>query len=228
MLSLHRMSHLVEDHDTPRLLAELDGHGLTWPLPLRIQLEDAPAAAWALALRRVCELTHGPTPLTRELTTRLLDLQQPHGAWTLHDQDDALTTALAAAALYRRLAEPAAAQRQEEYARLRLAHEAALAALSTLQNPQNGLFDPPAPESTPGDAEATSGGGGALPGVAVGCFILFLLAEDPDASMHLRMIPLRDAVEAHADRFDPTLREVFAMAELLLTHRHLPAEPLAA
>ncbi len=213
MLSLHRMSRLIESDDTGRLWAELAGHGVNWPLPLRVRLEDTPVAAWALALRRLCELTHGPTPLARQLTHRLLGTQQPHGAWTLHDRDDALTTALAAAALHRRLREPGA-DRRDDHARLRLAHEAALAALDTLQHPADGLFG--GPEDQPAEYRLTQS-----------VFILFLLAEDHGAAGHLKLLPLRDTLDRHADRFDPAVREVYDMANLLLDHAPAPT-PLAA
>lgn len=218
MLSLHRLARLVDTPDPTRLWAELDGHGLTWPLPLRVALADAPAAAWALALRRVCELTHGPTPLTRQLTARLLELQQTHGTWTrVPDpdrdpvgEDDVLTTALAVAALHRRLREPGA-DRREDHAQLQLAHDAGLAALAALQDPADGLF--------------ASAGRPFEHRVAEGCFVLFLLAEDPAFAGHIRLLPLRDAVEQRSDRFDPTLREVFAMAELLLDRPDQTTDP---
>lgn len=248
MISLHRMSRLAETRDAPGLWSELSRSGIAWPLPLRVRLESVPAAAWALALRRLCELTHGPTALAQQLVRLLLDGQQHHGAWSrdttadalvahtdantfkaaegeIHltaqltgqndplpvGPDDALVTALAAAALQRVLQQPGSEQRPDVGA-LRHAHAAALAALAQMQHPADGLFGDP-------DAADPHHDVGRTPGrVAEACYVLFVLAEDAEALAQLRLLPLRDAVEAHAHRFDATLRETHEMANLLLDH----------
>ncbi|MEM1445409.1 MAG: hypothetical protein AAGF84_05090 [Planctomycetota bacterium] len=207
MLSLHRIRRHLDDAQPHRLWADLAQSGLNWPLPLRVRLESAPAAAWALALRRVCELTHGPTPLAEQLIDRLLHCQQPHGAWCDEaGRDQPLLTALAAAALRRRLLQPGTPADHAEHLAHR--HAAALAALGAMQNDRDGLF---------GDAAVATGSVGRTPiRAAEGCYILFLLAEDPAALDLLRLLPLRDALEDAAPSFDATLRETHDMATLLL------------
>ncbi|MEM8783354.1 MAG: hypothetical protein AAGE65_10940 [Planctomycetota bacterium] len=214
MLSLHRIRRHIDDAQPQRLWSDLAQSGLTWPLPLRVRLESSPAAAWALALRRVCELTHGPTPLADQLTDHLLHCQQPHGAWCDETgRDDALLTALAAAALRRRRLQPGMPSDRTET--LRHAHAAALAALTALQHPQDGLFGDP-------HAAASVTVGRTPVRAAETCFLLFLLAEDPDALGKLRLLPLRDALEDAASTFDATLRETHDMANLLLDAQAAP------
>ncbi len=222
MLSLLRISRHLDASQPDRLWADLAQSGMTWPLPLRVRLESVPAAAWSLALRRVCELTHGPTALARHLTDRLLHCQQPHGPWTDDTgRPDALLTALAAAALRRRLLQPGLHPEHAE--QLRHAHAAALAALADLQNPEDGLFGDPQHPVT-----ATTVGRTPIR-AAEACFILFLLAEDPAALDALRLLPLRDALETAAPGFDATLRETHDMANLLLdTPALIPVPALAA
>lgn len=217
MLSLHRITRLLDAEQPDRLWVELAQAGIEWPLPLRARLESVPAAAWALALRRVCELTLGPTPLADRLTQRLLHAQQPHGTWSTDGNDDRgheaghedpLVTALAAVALRRRAQQPGTPPHEAQA--LQHAHRAAIASLAHLQNPADGLF------GTEGDPNAVAGVGRTPGRVAEACYILFLLAEDPEALAALRLLPLRDALEAHAADFPPALVETHAMANLLL------------
>ncbi|MEM8495711.1 MAG: hypothetical protein AAF663_10030, partial [Planctomycetota bacterium] len=206
MLSLHRIRRYFDEAHYARLWAELTQSGLVWPLPLRIRLENSPTAVWALALRRVCELTHGSSAMTEELTDRLLHAQTPQGAWCdAEGREDPMLTALAAAALHRRRLQPGIPPQQADH--LSHQHAAALAALAAIQDPCDGLF---------GDSAGGDGRKSASLRVAEGCYVLFLLAEDPAALNTLRLLPLRDALDEAAPGFDATLRETYDMATLLL------------
>ncbi len=65
MLSLHTIERALETADHDRLVREVAANGLSLPLPLRVRLSSSEAAAVALGLRRVAELTYGPTALSR-------------------------------------------------------------------------------------------------------------------------------------------------------------------
>ena len=215
MLSLHRLERLIDHEDTDRLLADLASNGAVIPLPVQVRLGRGATAALALALRRVTELTHGPTPLARRLTDDLLDAQTPEGGWHTDGRTDVLATAAAAAALGRRLREPQFNRHPEdqpEHARLQLAHDAALAALAAGQRPEDGLF---------ADRDDRSEADRAL----TSCFVLFLLAENPAAVRTLRLTALLDTLERLADRFPPATDQLWQMAKLLLDHT--PAVPTA-
>ncbi|MEM7576485.1 MAG: hypothetical protein AAF328_03330 [Planctomycetota bacterium] len=223
MLSLHRIRRHLDDAQPQRLWADLAKSGLAWPLPLRVRLESAPVAAWALALRRVCELTQGPTALTHQLTERLLHCQQPSGSWCNDaGQDDPLLTALAAAALRRRLLQPSTTPDATQ--QLIHAHAAALASLTAMQSPEDGLFG--SPEIGAGSTSHSGDVGRTPRRVAEACYILFLIAEDAAALKALRILPLRDALDDAAPTFDPTLRDTHDMANLLLESQATPAASL--
>ncbi len=78
MISISLIERRLGQQDYDRLLRDLSANGLTLPLSLRMQLSDDPTAVRGLALRRLVEITYGPTPLSRELVAQLLDtLESP-------------------------------------------------------------------------------------------------------------------------------------------------------
>ncbi|MEQ9461744.1 MAG: hypothetical protein RIG82_12410 [Phycisphaeraceae bacterium] len=76
MLSLPQIQRHVLSSDTDQLLGDLARNGTLLPLPIRLQLSHSIEAGLGLALRRVAELTHGPTQLSRTIMERLLMSQQ--------------------------------------------------------------------------------------------------------------------------------------------------------
>lgn len=113
MLSISRIERQFEAREHQRLLRSVLNNGLPLPLPLSRRLEQSAAASVAIALRRVIELTHGPTPLSQAMLASLLNGQRPDGAFGPMPDDgppDPLATAAAAAALAMALRDlPAAA-----------------------------------------------------------------------------------------------------------------------
>ena len=102
MLSLTRMQQLVDSGREQHLLREIVRNGLSLPLPLQVHLASSRVAPLALALRRLAELTYGPTDLATTLTRRLLDLQGDDGSFRDDTgRSDPVLTACAASALVR-------------------------------------------------------------------------------------------------------------------------------
>src|SRR5580698_853999 len=101
MLSVNRIEHFFEGRKFEQLLDSLASNGVDLPLPLRIRLGQSQAAAVALGLRRLLELTYGPTALSRSMTAQLLATQEPDGSF----DHDPLATAAAVAAFGKLLGE---------------------------------------------------------------------------------------------------------------------------
>ena len=137
MLRVDRIERHYHAGETERLLRDVAENGLVLPLPLRIRLAQGPVPAIALGLRRVVEMTYGPTPLTRDMTASLLAQQRGDGAFDADaeiDSPDPLATATVVAALNRVIAEQPGERHLVEQARDR-----ALAALAAMQG-EDGLF----------------------------------------------------------------------------------------
>lgn len=130
MLSVHHIErHFRHQHWEP-LLRGVSPCVTDLPLPLHVRLSQQPAAVIALALRRVVELTYGPTTLSADLTDALLAHRRPDGSF----DGDPLATAAAADALARLIAEHLGAA-----SRLADAHHRAVDSLAAMQD-GDGLF----------------------------------------------------------------------------------------
>jgi len=79
MLSVNLISRLFHTAQHGRLLDRIVHNGLEAPLPLRIRLEQSPASAIALGLRRLSQLTYRPTALSTEMVEDLLARQDGRG-----------------------------------------------------------------------------------------------------------------------------------------------------
>jgi len=176
MLSVSLIERTLETRDHDRLLRGLADNGMALPLALRMRLAEGVTAPTALALRRLVELTYGPTALSRQLVDRLLDQQQPDGSFSGGTREpggtggtggggqacgvDVLATATALAALSRVVREhPASATPA-----LRAALARGFVALAGLQD-CDGLFTASADRSLADRAMTTA-------------FIMSLLASD--------------------------------------------------
>ncbi len=208
MLSLHIIEKAIETRDYDRLIRELTANGLDLPLPLRVRLSSTDAAGLALGLRRVVELTYGPTALSRGLTDRLLGLQSPHGGFGETDQHgrgtDLLATACVVAAFGRLLSEH---QTVEGRQRVQAAHDRAIAALAAGQA-GDGLF-------------VGSGDRTYIDRVRHTAFVVMLLGDNPGFRAGVRWAELMTWFDEHADQLDPVTERFWEMARAEETARRV-------
>lgn len=220
MLSEPTIRRCFEQNDHERMLKAVAANGTPMPLPLRARLGSDPAAGVALGLRRLVELTYGPTALSREMTHTLLALQRPDGGWgdggaagdgrSLFTQDraDPLATACAVAALSRVDSHQPAARDP----RLTTAIQRGLRVLVELQR-EDGLFDA-------GDDRDE----GAR--LLTAAFVLFLLAGHAGFRSTVRFADLMNPFDDRSGRLDRATEELLAIARL--EDRPLPVPMLAA
>ena len=211
MLSVNLIQRFTQQREFDRLLQSLADNGMVMPLPLRVRLSDGPAAPIALGLRRLVELTYGPTHMSRDLADDLLALQNPDGSFSGAEAGvpDPLATAAALAAFTRVMRE-----HPVEQARLDGPRHRALHALARMQADNGAVgFDCPADRT---DAQRR----------LVAAFILFLLTSDSEFRSAVRFADLMSDFDDHADQLDEPTRQLWAMARL--DHNTLPAEPVSA
>ena len=191
MLSVHQIERHFRARHLDTLLRGVAPIGLDLPLPLMVRLSAEPVAVIALALRRVLELTYGPTALSRELTAAILDKQNNDGSFgegatgNVDGPGDPLATAAVVAALTALGREHANTPHPEAA----LARERAIAALANSQA-DTGLFQSSA-DRTDEDR------------VLSGAFILTLLAGDEDFRQSVRFADLLNWFDEHAQELDP-------------------------
>lgn len=194
MLNLHRIEKQFNAGEHERLLRGVLDNGLRLPLPLRVRLSQGRATAIALSLRRVVELTYGPTSLSRGMIAALLAEQTDSGAFLADDRPDPLATAAAVAALALVRRDHAAAAVPE----IDSAYDRALAALSNLQD-SDGLFRA-ADDRSDVDRARTA------------AFILWLLAAEPAFCQSVRLADLRNCFEIRLSRLEPATAELYHLA----------------
>jgi hypothetical protein len=192
MLSVNLIQRHYQAGRLDQLLDALSAGGLDLPLPLRIRLSQHPACALALGLRRLIELTYGPTELSRAMIVDLLALQDPDGSFG----SDPLATACAVAALARLEAEHHHLGNLE----VGTAGQRALAALAAMQA-DDGLMAYPADRSWQQRA-------------LVNAFILFLLAHDAPFRAAVRLAEMMDWFEQYQDQLEPGTESYWLMARL--------------
>ena len=199
MLSVNRIERDLESGEPERLLKSLADNGMVMPLPIRVRLAGSGAAVLGLALRRLVELTYGPTAQSRQILARLLPMQNPDGTFPGGMDGtgrDPLATAAAVAALGRVLAD----HRLDDVttAALRDAVDRGLAALTTFQTNDALLADDA--DRTPGDRALTT------------AFIVYLLGADAGFRGHLRLFDIQHWFDQHADRLDRCTRQLWDVA----------------
>lgn len=195
MLSATHIQKLFDSGDTSRMIDSLAKNGAALPLPLRARLAN-PAPAIGMGLRRLSELVYGPTALAREMTHRLLQTQQPNGAFPGSTDMDPLATAAAAAGLAAVIRERAA----DPDPTLQDALDRAVAALSAMQDAEGLIIHPD--DRTEQDRALTS------------AFVLFLLARLPRFRESVRFAELMTWFEERLDRLEPDTAELYHMASL--------------
>lgn len=97
MLSIPLIQRHFEHARYEHLFDAVAANGMVLPMPLRVRLSQLPAAGVALGLRRLVELTYGPTELSQAMIDWLLARQAHDGGF----DGDVLATAAAAASLGR-------------------------------------------------------------------------------------------------------------------------------
>lgn len=207
MISVHMIARMFETRQFDRLLGALEGNGLALPLPLRAVLLQNPVGIVALALRRLAELTYGPTESAAAMTAALLQAQAADGTF----ERCPVVTAAAAAAL-RQLAEQPGGYDPE----VSLAHERAVAGLAALQR-DDGLFAAH-DDRTDQDREMTS------------AFVLYLLAGDEQFRQAVRMHDLMNWLDDRAaeGRLAEDVSRLWRMARADSAPQRDPSRAVAA
>lgn len=209
MLSVTQIQKLFNSQDHTRMITSLADNGAALPLPLQARLTQ-PAATAGLGLRRLTELTYGPTSLSRDMIDSLLNTQLPDGSFPGQVDHDPLTTAAAAAGLAATLREQRPAPGSTPDPRSTQALENALASLAGMQDAE-GLFRH-SDDRTEQDRALTS------------AFVLFLLARLPGFRETCRFADLMTWFDERADRLDEDTAQLYHMASLDDPARH-PASP---
>lgn len=206
MLSVSLIERTLETRDYDRLLRDLADNGMDMPLSLRLRLGQSPTAPLGLALRRLVELTYGPTALSRQLVDRLLREQQPDGTFPgdADDGRDVLATAAALAGLGRVAADHPAAVGDE----LRAGLDRGFAAMGECQD-CDGLFTAPADRSLADRALTTA-------------FILSLLGGTAAFRGAVRLNTLHRWFERHDGRLERSTQHLWDLASISI---HDAVEP---
>lgn len=164
--------------------------------------------ALALALHRLVELTYGPTSLSREITSRLLEEQDASGSFG----EEVATTAAAVSALGRVAAEHASLDASERQ-RIVAAREHALAFLAASQA-DDGLFTTN-DDRTQQDRALTA------------AFVLACLAENDAFRTAVRFADLMNWFESHQNELEPATDRLWQLA-LAGAPAHGPNTPVLA
>jgi len=211
MLSIHTIDRTLESKDYDRLLRDLTRNGLVMPLPLRVQLAESPVGAKGLGLRRLVELTYGPTALSRQLIDSLLRAQSPTGAaLDAADRPSCLLTAALAAGLSRVLRDHAG-RGGDGLDEVQLSYDRALGALASMQA-EDALFTG-YQDRDPSDRLLTS------------AFVAYLLIDSPGFAALCRGHALLSALEDRLDDAGPDAQQLIGMARLA---RLAPAQTAVA
>ena len=189
MLSVHLIERLFRQNDQERLLRGLGESGSDTPLSLLLRLLQSPSATTGLALRRVAELTYGPTPISRDMIQSLLDRQDDDGLF----DGDVLATACAAAAFV---------QLDRDHGRIdpevAFALDRSISGIAQRQL-ESGLFEDHA-DQTDGDRQMAA------------AFMLLLLADCDEFRLAVRFADLASWFESHASRLDPVAGRLWELA----------------
>lgn len=197
MLSEPLIRRLCDQQDHDRLLQGLVRNGLPLPLPLQVRLADSAVAVPALALRRLTELTYGPTPASRAIVSKLLARQEARGCY----EGDPLVTACAVAAMGRVMRD------QRGGTGLASTRDRAVAAMAGLQQ-GDGSFAATT-DRTDADRLLTS------------VFVLYLLADEAGFRTAVRLADLLSFIEERIELADEATDELWQMTRVVL--RPMPA-----
>ncbi|MEM9416502.1 MAG: hypothetical protein AAGA29_13655 [Planctomycetota bacterium] len=200
MLSIQLIDKTLQQRDHDRLLRELCRNGLIMPLPLRVRLGRSAHGAAGLGLRRLVELTYGPTALSRELTDQLIHAIHP-GLGVLDDEGSpcpVLTAAVCAG--LGRLIRDHGPLLGESLAEATHAHQNGIDALARMQD-SSGLFTGQT-DRTPDDRLLAS------------AFIAYLLLDDHAFAARCQRHALLTALEEQRDHAEPQTADLIEMARM--------------
>lgn len=193
MLSINLIARMAKAERFDSLVEGLSESGLSLPLALRMRLTNAPAAAVAMGLLRVLELTAGPTPAIHALLQLLPGMQAADGSFGR----DPIATAAAASAIETAIAQKAVSP--ADYAQLRDSRFQALSALPAMQD-ASGLLHGPL-DRTGDDRVLTS------------AFTLWLTGGDEAVRSSLRFAELMTWFESHEDQIDAASDRYWQLAQ---------------
>ena len=211
MLSVHLIERYFRSGRSEPLLAGVLSNGLEAPLALRARLGQSRPAALALGLRRLLELTYGPTALSLDMTQALLAGQREDGSF----DGDPLVTAAAVAALGRLIDQRSAPGQgpADDIEALTAARDRALSALAAVQTTTDADDDCPgfraADDRTRQDATQAA------------AFILGLLANDPAFRAAVRFADLMSWFDEHREGLDADTQRLWRLARANLSQRAL-------
>ena len=209
MISVSLIERSLDSKDHDRLVRELSDNGLNLPLSLRMTLADSESAVSGLSLRRLVDLTYGPTLLSKRLDEMLFAAQDDEGRFLGSDQSesDPLVLAAALSGLAHQQAEHLASQNDQ---RLCSALEKGFAALA-LQQDCDGLFTSPR-DRTLNDRALTT------------AFVVRLLGANANFRSAIRIFDLRDWFETNDHRLDRQSRDFWELASISLLDLPEPAQ----
>jgi len=135
MMSAHQIERYFRNQHWEKLLRGVGPFICELPLPLHVRLSQQPAAAIALGLRRITELTYGPSDLAAEMTQALIMRQLLDGSM----DHDLLATVATVDILSRLIADCHMSQGESQSAQLVETRQRALIFIMSKQD-ENGLF----------------------------------------------------------------------------------------
>ncbi len=197
MLSVSLIDRLESSGDHERMIEALSRNGLLMPLPLRISLSQSPAAAWALALRRLVEITYDASGLSERLEARLGEWVTPSGVLDAQGRVCALATACVLSAFDRV---------EKDYPSADLSRRVGSDALRyslACQQDGDGLFTASG-DRTDADRCLTS------------AFMLYLLAGSPMFTASIRLTDLMAGLSPEGWCAPGPVADLVAMAQLAL------------
>ena len=195
MLSVYQIERQLRLRHWDVLLRGIVPLGMELPLPLHIRLSQQPVAVMGLALRRVCELTYGPTAVSRDIACTLLAEQRSDGSFGVAGPDP-----LATAAAINALTLLETSQPNHGLASVPAAIDRALLVLAAMQD-DDGLFN--APDDRTEDDRATTAS-----------FVLAILAGNEAFRRVLRFADLMTWFDERADSLPAPTADFWRLARI--------------
>ena len=206
MLSVYHIERYFRTRHWDILLRGIVPLGMELPLPMHIRLSQQPVAVMGLALRRVCELTYGPTGVSRDMAAALLAQQHADGSFGVAGPDP-----LATAAAVNALATLEASQPNHGLPDVPAAIDRALIVLAAMQD-DDGLFN--APDDRTDDDRA-----------AAAAFVLAILASNESFRRSVRFADLMTWFDERADALPEPTATFWQLARIdTPVERHASAE----
>ncbi len=209
MLSVYQIERYLRVRHWDMLLRGIVPLGMELPLPLQIRLSQQPVAVMGLALRRVCELTYGPTAVSREIAAKLLAEQRSDGSFGAAGPDP-----LATAAAVNALSVLEASQPHHGLAEVPAAIDRALIVLAAMQD-DDGLFN--APDDRTDDDRAASA-----------AFVLAILAGNDAFRRCVRFADLMTWFDERAESLPDATADFWRLARIDTPVEAMSSPQLAA